>query len=191
MTTDAKTKGSILISRLKYVREVAKEEGLARVLSRLSSEDRSTLEGWLLHSRWYPMDLNLRLDEAIAAELSPGNPKQVFFAMGVASADANLAPGGPHRHFVRESDPHFLLSRAPQIYATYYAAGRRTYEKTGDRAAVLRTFDAESVCETDCLTVVSWHVRAIELCGGRNASVTETQCRARGAPHCEYHCRWD
>jgi len=64
------------------------------------------------------------------------------------------------------------------------------YEKTGDCSAVLRTYDAESVTAEDCLTVVGWHVRAIELCGGRTVEVVETLCRARGAPYCEYRCTW-
>jgi predicted hydrocarbon binding protein len=68
--------------------------------------------------------------------------------------------------------------------------GRRTYEKVGERGALLRTFDAGSVTVADCLTVVGWHERAIELCGGRDVKVTEAKCRARGAPHCEYRCEW-
>jgi uncharacterized protein (TIGR02265 family) len=108
--------------------------------------------------------------------------------MGRASADANLL--GPHRPFVKPGDPHFLLSSAPNIYAAYYGVGRRTYERTGETSAVLRTFDAESVTATDCLTVVGWHVRAIELCGGKDPRVVESRCRTRGDPHCEYHCAW-
>ena len=56
--------------------------------------------------------------------------------------------------------------------------------------ATLRTFDAECVTETDCLTVVGWYERALELSGARGGRVEETQCRARGAPHCEYHLSW-
>jgi uncharacterized protein YjhX (UPF0386 family) len=56
---------------------------------------------------------------------------------------------------------------------------------------VLRTFDAESVTETDCLTVMGWHQRAVELSGGTNVKVTHPLCRAKGAPHCEYRITWD
>lgn len=184
----SRIKGHVLQARLRYVRDTAGEETLQAILSRLAAEDRAILGGMILPIGWYPLDLNLRLDGAIAQVLSPKDKSLVFLEMGRASAQQNLL--GAHRPYVREGDPHFLLSAAPRIYATYYAVGRRTYERAGDREAILRTYDAEIVSATDCLTVVGWHERAIELCGGQDVKVVETQCRAHGAPHCEYRCRW-
>jgi uncharacterized protein (TIGR02265 family) len=181
-------KGAVLQSRIKFVRDVAGEPGLAKVLASLPPADREVLTGSILTVLWYPLDLNLRLDAAIAAALSPDDRSRVFLELGRASAEQNLTT--VHRAYVRDGDPHFLLSNAPLVYAAYYAAGRRTYQKLGEKAAVLRTFDAETISATDCLTVVGWHRRAIELCGGHDVKVEETQCRARGAPHCEYRCEW-
>ena len=181
-------KGNVLISRLKFVRERADATGLERVLASLPPDDRQALSGWILPISWYPLELCIRLDRAIARELSPDDPSRVFLEMGRASADANLS--GPQRPFVRPGDPHFLLQSAPLIYAAYYATGRRTYERTGDTSAVLRTFDADAVTATDCLTVVGWHVRAIELSGGTDVKVVERRCRARGDDCCEYGCEW-
>jgi uncharacterized protein (TIGR02265 family) len=188
VTTESRIKGHILLSRLSYVREVAGEAGLERVMAQLSPEERAALGGLILTVGWYPLELNLRLDAAIAATLSEGDPSQVFLAMGKASAEKNLHEA--HAPYVRAGDPHFLLSKSDRIYATYYKSGYRTYERLGDTAAVLRTFKAETISGTDCLTVVGWYLRAIELCGGVEVKVTETQCRAKGAPHCEYHCEW-
>lgn len=181
-------RGSVLLSRLTYVRERGGEAALQKVLGLVPPADQAVVKGWILNTSWYPLDLNLRLDDAIAQVFSPDQPKRVFLEMGAASADVNLA--GPHRHFVKKDDPHFLLSQASVIYAAYYAVGRREYEKTGPTSCILRTFEAESVTATDCLTVVGWHVRAIELCGGKGVQVVEKLCRATGADHCEYHCSW-
>jgi uncharacterized protein (TIGR02265 family) len=181
-------KGHILLTRLQYVRDVAGEAKLGEVLASLPAGDRAILSGMILPVTWFPLDLNLRLDGAIATILSPDDKSRVFLEMGRASAEQNLK--GVHRPYVRDGDPHFLLSAAPRIYAAYYGVGNRTYEKEGEKSAVLRTFGAETVSATDCLTVVGWHQRAIELCGGREVKVVETQCRARGAPHCEYRCEW-
>jgi hypothetical protein len=68
--------------------------------------------------------------------------------------------------------------------------GSRTYEKTGARSAVLRTVGAESVTEADCLTIIGWHQRAIEMSGGRDVHVEHPKCRARGNGYCEYLCSW-
>lgn len=190
MATPVKSriKGGVIKARLEYVVARAGEAGLAAVLSRLPREDQEVLRGWILPITWYPLDLNLRLDDAIAAVLSPGDRDRIFVEMGRASADSNL--GGPQHPYVRQGDPHYLLRATPQIYAAYYQVGRRTYERTGETSAVLRTYDAENVTRTDCLTVVGWHQRAIEMCGGKAVRVRETRCRSRGDPHCEYHCEW-
>ena len=181
-------RGHVLLSRLKYVRDAAGEAGLQRVLEALPADDRETLSGIVPLVSWYPLQLEHRLDAAIALTLSPGDKGRIYRELGRASAEKNLK--GVHRTYVREGDPHYLLASSPLIYAAYYAVGRRTCEKVGERCAILRTFDAESVTAADCLTVVGWHERAIELCGGKDVKVVETQCRARGAPHCEYRCEW-
>jgi uncharacterized protein (TIGR02265 family) len=182
-------KGNILLSRLKYIRDRGGEEAFEKVMARLSPEDQKVLRGWILQIGWYPFDLNQRLDGAIARVFSPDDRSRVFVEMGRASADANLE--GLQKPYLKAGDPHFLLGNAERIYAAYYQVGHRAYERTGDRSGILRTYDAETFSATDCLTVVGWHERAIELCGGKNVKVVETQCRARGGAHCEYAVSWD
>lgn len=180
-----KVKGGALQSRLEFVRDHRGEEGVAKVMARLADEDRRACQQ-LLTGGWYPFSLNERLDAAIASEMAMG--QRVFLLMGAKSAAHNL--GKSHRAFVADKDPHGLLKRAAQIYQAYYDTGRRTYEKTGETKAVLRTYESTTYSEADCLTVVGWHQKAIELCGGREVKVVETKCRARGAEVCEYVCEW-
>ncbi|HVG59514.1 MAG TPA: TIGR02265 family protein [Hyalangium sp.] len=185
----SRIKGTVLISRLNMVRQNGGQARLEEVLRRLPSADQALLRKMILPINWYPLELNLRLDAAIAEVLSPEDQARAFMEMGRASAEENLK--GAQHVFVRQGDPHFLLSQAPQIYRFYYAVGSRTYEKVGPKAAILRTYGAENVTETDCLTIVGWHQRAIELSGGHSVRVTHTQCVATGASHCEYMFQWD
>ncbi|MFE8596651.1 TIGR02265 family protein [Archangium violaceum] len=192
MATDsaaARIKGSVLITRLNLLMKQGGTGRVQQVLQRLSPADRKVLEGVIMPIGWYPLDLNLRLDAAIADALSPRDRSKAFVEMGRASAEENL--NGPHHVFIRKGDPHFLLSHAPEIYRLYYAVGSRTYEKAGPRSAVLRTLGAESVTEADCLTIVGWYERAIEMSGGREVRVEQKKCRARGGVYCEYHCSWE
>lgn len=184
----SRIKGSILVSRLQWLRERGGDALVAKVLARLAPEDRKKLEDQILHVVWYPLELNLRLDDAIGEECSPGDKRKVFLDMGRASADMNLT--GPHKAFVKVGDPHALLKMAPVIYRSYYDAGSRSYEQTGPNSGVLRTIEADDTSPADCLTVVGWHVRAIELCGGKDVRVLESKCRSRGDELCEYRCEW-
>jgi uncharacterized protein (TIGR02265 family) len=180
-----KVKGGPLLSRLAFVREQRGEEAVKNVLARLSEDDRNVCAR-ILTGGWYPFELNEKLDQAVAAEMGMGD--DVFLLMGEKSATQNL--GGPHKAMLSPGDPHGLLRRAPQIYQMYYDVGRRAYEHAGEKKAILRTYDAPTFSRPDCLTVIGWHRKAIEMCGGTRVRVVETQCRAKGAAHCEYVCDW-
>ncbi len=187
--SSSRIKGTVIISRLNMVRLHGGQARVDEVLRRLPPEDQELLKKMILPINWYSIELSMRLDAAIAEVLSPEDKTRAFMDMGKASADENLK--GAQHVFVRAGEPHFLLSQAPQIYRFYYAVGSRTYEKVGPRAAVLRTFGAERVTETDCLTIIGWHQRAIELSGGRAVRVTHPLCVAKGDSHCEYYCVWN
>jgi len=183
-----KIKGSVLRSRLAMAREIAPDGGLDRVLGRMTQQDRETLHA-LLAASWYPFDLGRRLDAAIVDELGGGNP-EFFEKLGEASAEKNLGPDGVHHGFLGSGDPHAFLEKAPLVYSFYYDQGRREYEKTGERGAVLTTHDAETFSAADCATVVGWYRRALEMCGVGSPCVVEEECRAQGGQVCRYRLTW-
>jgi len=78
----------------------------------------------------------------------------------------------------------------PLLYGTQHDTGRRDYQQTGQRSALLRTLEAEETSVDDCLTTVGWLERGVELSGGRTVRVEERACRATGAAACQYHCEW-
>jgi uncharacterized protein (TIGR02265 family) len=182
-------KGTLVLARMKYLRAQG-DEAAERVMRRLTQADQAVLRGMLLPSSWYPVDVLTRLEMTIAAVLAKGDRRALFLDMGHFSAETNLGPQGVQRPFVRAGDPHFLLQNVPRMYATQHSDGARTYERTGERSAVVRTIAGDEPDEEDCLTAVGWLTRAIELSGGRAVTVSETQCRARGGSCCAYACGW-
>lgn len=180
-------KGSVLTSRLAFVERKLGKAGVSRVLAHLGDEDRAVLEGIILPAGWYPFDVQERLDDAIVFEL--GGKESVYKELGANSAELNLSAS--QKVYVRARDPHGLLKSAAAIYRLYYASGERAYEHLGDRRALLRTTGSETFSRHDCLTIVGWHEKAIEMCGGKRARVRETKCKARGDDCCEYLCEWD
>lgn len=179
-------KGSVLKSRLAFVEQHAGKDGVERVLATLAPGDRRALRN-LVAVQWCAFDLGKRLDEAIVNVLAHGNP-QFFERLGAASAESNLAT--VHRAFITPGDLHAFLAKAPQIYRLYYDTGRREYLKTGERSAVLTTSEAETFSAPDCLTVVGWYRRALELCGATGIEIVEDECRARGGKACRYSISW-
>jgi uncharacterized protein (TIGR02265 family) len=188
MAARGNVKGSVLQSRIGFVRRHRGDECVARVLERLPEAELAVLTGLILPFAWYPFQTNEQLDWAIAQEMGRGDT--IFRELGAASADDNLTSAS-QLHYIREHNPHALLKQATGIYGVYYDTGRRDYERVSDTRAVLRTHESLSFSVADCATVVGWHVRAIEMCGGRNVRVTEPQCRALGGECCEYVCEWE
>jgi uncharacterized protein (TIGR02265 family) len=179
-------KGAVIRSRLGFVEEHFGKDAVGRVLEALSHADREAL-GTVLSTKWYPFDLGRRLDDAIVGVLGGGDDG-LFERLGAASADRNLTT--VHQAFLTPGDPHAFLGKARAIYALYYETGRREYQRTGPDSGVLTTYDAETFSAADCLTVVGWYRRAMELCGVAGVRITEEECRARGGAVCRYRVEW-
>lgn len=179
-------KGSVLKSRLAFVEQHGGKDGVERVLATLPAEDRAALRN-LVAVQWCPFDLGRRLDDAIVQVLGHGKP-QFFERLGAASAETNL--GTVHKAFLTQGDPGAFLAKAPQVYRLYYDTGRREYTPIGPREGVLTTHDAETFSSPDCLTVVGWYRKALELCGATGVRIVEEECRAKGGAVCRYRVSW-
>lgn len=186
MATAGCIRGGVVKSRLAFVRTEKGDAAVQSVLGRLSEGDRELFGGSIDVNAWYPFDAGARLDESIAEEFGGG--ERVFRVMGARSAEFNL--GHAQRLFVEGRDPHGLLRSASTIYRLYYDTGSRTYQAMSTRRAVLRTLQSKTYSALDCLTVMGWHEKAIEMCGGREPRVSHPKCRARGDSFCEYVCEW-
>lgn len=180
-------KGAVLKTRLAFIDQHWGKQGLEKVIGSLSKEDQEALRV-ILTVKWYPFEVGERLDAAIVRELGGGRT-EVFERLGAASADANLST--LHKNFLTPGKPHVFLGKAPLIYGFYYETGRRTYEKTGDNSGVMTTYDAETFSAPDCLSVIGWYKRALELCGAQGVAIREDECRAKGGSVCRYQIRWD
>jgi uncharacterized protein (TIGR02265 family) len=185
---DSQVKGILLLSRLEFLREHG-GSSFEQVLARLAPADSAVLRGAVVPEAWYPLGLQLRLDDAIASLVSADVRSDVFVHLGRASADAMLA-SREWSHLISGA-PHSVLEAVPRLYGTHYSAGTREYERVDANGGIIRTSGAEHlVTAEDCWTVVGWLQRVLELCGAKGVLVAEESCRATGAPRCEYHCEW-
>lgn len=180
-------KGAVFDSRLAFLRAEGGNALVKLVVATLPEPDREAIALGFHPDEWYSFDLNARLDLAISKVLARGDA--IFRTLGQYSASHNL--GSVHSTYVTEKNPHGLLEEAATIFRIYYDSGHREYTRVSDKSAALRTYDCRSFSVEDCLTVVGWHEKAIELCGGKHPRVTEPICRAKGGVLCEYLCEWD
>ncbi len=182
-----KVKGSVLGSRLAFVKEHFGDDGVRRVLGSLAAEDQEALNR-MLPSSWLPFEIGKRLDDAIVRVCGQGD-RELFEQLGEASAEQNLT--SLHSTFLTPGDPEAFLEKAPQIYSLYYQTGRREWKKTGEREGYLITHEAETFSSADCLTVIGWYKKALRMCGADDVEIEEEECRALGGEVCRYRVRWE
>lgn len=181
-------KGASLLARLEFVKERGGPDLMRRVLARLSPPDRALVEGRILAASFFPLDLNQRLDEAIAHAVNPLDPSGVYRELGRASAEKNLAK--IHQIFLREKTPHAVLEGFPAVRATYYTDGAAHYARTGETSGSLSVEGASYHSQADCESTAGYFERALELAGAKDVKVTLALCRGRGDRRCELACVW-
>ena len=180
-------KGSILESRLQFVKERFGEQAVERVISALSDSDQATLRKPLNSAGWYHFQTCQNLDDAIVRVIGKGDAR-LFEAMGAASAQLNLS--GTQKFYLDLGNPQGFMLRAPLIYHVYYDKGWRDYRATGPNAGVMSTYEAETYSTTDCMTVMGWYKQALRMCGATDVEIIEETCRARGGDYCRYLLSW-
>ena len=189
LVSEPKVKGSLFIARLDYLRSKGGAALLEHVVAQLAPDDAAMLRGPILPVSWYPLDLQLRIDDSIAAVVSPNDRSEALIEVGRAYADAILDRS--QQQNMSGAAPNHFLEMVPRLYSAYYTAGRREYQPLDENAGIIRAFDAERLDTNDhCWTVVGCLQRGLELSGAEAVLVTEKSCRAAGARCCEYRCEW-
>lgn len=180
-------KGSVLESRLQFVKDRFGAKAVDKVLSSLPASDKATLEKPLNSAGWYSFRTGQHLDDAIVRVVGRGDTR-VFEQLGAASAQQSLT--GIQKFYLDPGNPQGFMLRAPLIYSVYYDKGWRDYKPTGPSSGVMTTYEAETYSATDCLTVIGWYKEALKMCGARDIEMVEEVCRAKGGDCCRYLVSW-
>jgi len=182
-----KVKGNVLLARKVFVTKHFGADAWDRVLAAMPPDDRAQLEGYVANVCWYPFELGKRLDDAIV-KVCGGGSRTLFEGIGAASARENL--GGVNKNFLSPGNPLAFMDRTSFIYQFYYDTGRREWKPEGTTTGVMTTYDADTLSQLDCLTVVGWYKEALKMCGAKTVDVKEEECRAAGGSVCRYRVNW-
>lgn len=184
-----KIKGFVVLTRKALLTERFGADAWGKILAGVSEDDRAVLDGVMLPSSWLPLAVCERLDEAIIRVIG-GRAEEAFKQIGRRSCDDNLTKY--QSGFLRgNKTPQKFLEQSPAIYRLYYETGSREYKATGEHSGVLTTTGAHGVTWGDCLTIIGWHERALELCGAHRIKISHPVCRTRGGTVCRYDLSWD
>ncbi|MEA2166140.1 MAG: hypothetical protein QOK37_4267 [Thermoanaerobaculia bacterium] len=179
-------KGSPVRSLQKFLEAELTPDQREAVLQALPPEYASRLRGTVLPTETIPVYvLNAFTAEAAKAK---GEPLDQF-ARRAGREAASDAVKGIYRFFALILTPAALLSKASSMWSSLYNRGEMRIENQTDHGATIKVLDFPSEA-AGCARITGWIERMAELTGVKNVRVQQTQCYAKGAPHCEWNVTW-
>jgi len=179
-------KGSPVRSLQKFIEAELTSEQREAVLATLPPDFARRLRAPVLATETIPIwVLNQMAEQAAKAK---GEPVDAF-ARRAGREGANDAVKGIYRFFALAMSPGSLLNKASTMWSTLNNRGTMQVADQTDRTATIKLLDYPS--ETaHCARVTGWIERMGELTGAKNVRVEQTQCYAKGAPHCQWTIDW-
>jgi len=185
---EARVKGTVIIPSVEYIKNKYGESTFQKVVSRTSPASQKVLNGRILASSWYDVDVIVEYLTAAEALLKGKDP-HIVDNLGKASAD--YAARGVYKVFLMVTSPTKVIHMSPHIWAKYYSFGKMEIVENSDGSATLHLVDSDFSSEILCRRIRGWMERVIELTGGKNPAVKHTKCQSRGADYEEYIAKWD
>ncbi|HLJ73862.1 MAG TPA: TIGR02265 family protein [Thermoanaerobaculia bacterium] len=180
-------KGSPVRSLQKFIENELTAFQRDELLRSIPDDFARRIGGPILPTETIPVHLLNQLTEA-AAKLK-GEPLDQF-ARRAGRAAAGDAIKGIYRFFVMVMTPTSLLSKASQMWRAVYNRGDLHVKDQTNRAATMELLDFPSEL-AGCARITGWIERLAELTGAKDVRVRQTQCFAKGAPHCEWSITWN
>ncbi len=180
----ARVIGVSVVALIKFIKSQLKKrhQNFDEFLLKLKDEKgRQVFAKRILSSDWYPYDVFTDLLTLAVDEFGGGDPMYAR-QMGRLTADGDLM--GVYKAFLRFGPGQTVISRFPNIWTKYFDAGKEEFLELGKGKAQLKLYDFPGIRRVTCLMIEGWTERYLELSGGKNVSVRQTECAAQGGPYC-------
>ena len=179
-------KGSPVRSLQRFLEKELTAEQAKAAMATLPPPFGSRLASPILATETVPVYILNQLTEE-AARIK-GEPMEAF-ARRAGREAAGDAVKGIYRFFALVLTPAALLSKASTMWSSLYNRGDMRVENQTDRGATLKILNFPSEA-AGCARITGWIERMAELTGAKNLRTVQTQCFAKGAPHCEWTITW-
>lgn len=180
----AKTRGSTLIPRIKYLRL---RRGWDDVVPELSASTRAIVCETVLASTWYPFDALTDLIRTADRVLGKDD-LALAKDMGRFAATANLST--VFRFLIRLSTPRMILKKGAALWHLHHDTGRAAAFEDGPNRAIYEIHDFGAPDRALCVSLEGWIERCLEMTGAKAAIVREEECATRSGTVCRFRGEW-
>lgn len=185
---ELKVKGSLYVSRLKYLDQYASGEQRGLIFERLSPECRAYLAEPKLPSIWCPLGYVDELMIAMDAVLGKGDLRMVE-EFGRFSAEQ--ACRGIYRVFMRLGSPKFVMHRFPAFWSQLINHGAIVVEKVIDDSSKTSYEIHLEHCDVPfpksfVHSLLGWTAGWLEIAGAKRLKMRIGQFPRLADPNCGY-----
>ncbi|MCI0489711.1 MAG: hypothetical protein L0229_24240 [Blastocatellia bacterium] len=180
----SKVKGSKISSKLAFVRDEYGETALIDLIRSLEPADQESLR-MVLDTGWYPIELYERVMRAICRTAAAGD-EAVYTRIGYHSAEEVLS--NTYKVF-RGKNPVDLLNKMIPMHSMINDPGEMEVVSERDGQCTIKVLKPRSM-PVICQVARAFYHRAVEMCGGMEVQVRETQCSGLGDSFCQFDIKW-
>ncbi|MDD3625778.1 MAG: hypothetical protein PHV06_00520 [bacterium] len=163
-----KAKGVIFLNTLEFIKFNFGQDGLEKVLNRLTFEEQELLTLKIASVMWYPFDLYLHLSHAIIDEFYNGDINRARdFGAYVAIKGAE----SQYKDLIKQGTTNYVVSRAHQVQETYFDEGEMLTELAEDKKMILKLIKIPVIDPVHLLRLAGWMEKALSLSGAKEVKV--------------------
>lgn len=180
-------KGNLIAARGRWVREQFGEARLEELAETVPEPARQYLLEPPLPFAWYPFEPMLAIDRRLIEGPMEGDATRMYdFGDAIARYDLSTL----YKMLFKLGSPSFVIRRIGIVYGQYLRPGRAVGESHEAGRATVTIHDACFPAYFCTWGISGWLHAAIELSGGNQTTVEQTECVHHGASCCRFELRW-
>lgn len=194
-TKIGRAKGSIFLNSKDYIVNSIGDSVWKLILANLPEDDSEFLEKNIAKTEWYPVThLNGLVN---TYDLIVGNG-DFLSIVPVAEYIAKKDLGPVFEVFVDLKNPQVIVNSAPSLWSRYFDTGRVEVERvnTDDKSSTLVLYELADETRASGVAICTfavpeWFKTGLLMSGTSSVTVTQTECRYKGAESCRYEIKWE
>lgn len=180
-------KGSAILETIHQIKSRSGDDALNKILGLLDEEARKVLQGEILISTWYPLDVFTRFLEVEIQVLAGGNEEMVTRG---AEAVNERQLRGIYKAFVKLGSPEFVIKRIAAVHATYFEGVPIEVEMPAPRSAIVRYKGFQKQHRLMGFAIIGFFKKALEISGAKDVAVRFTVPIEAGQEFAELSITW-
>jgi len=161
-------KGTAIKETLDQIKSRVSPEAFKTVLDYLDEGTRKLIEGEILTSSWYSLDLYARFLEIQNRVLAGG--KEEMIIRGAEPANERQLKG-IYKAFVKAGAPEFVIERIGAVHATYFQGVSIEVESPAPGKALIRYTGFEKQHRIMGFAIIGFLKKALELSGAKDTVI--------------------